>query len=242
MNELTDQDAVVNDSTSVAEVFESEVLKAVYELYEGLVALDQVRAAQYSKSESEIHKLIIVDYDLYERDQSAIALDHVIKFLMRVLPFDGSLSPIIKLRNALGDLNRGVTVPMLRPRRHSGSDPTGQIAVKGAAAVTMSRLMKTGLVRKEAAQRVADYLRRGGMLFGDRRSTEGWRTVAAWRDRAVKATKSKDHLLGEYYKYWSAEIIMPPTSAQEYERYRKGILETLLSITRCYNDIYKDSN
>jgi hypothetical protein len=227
--------------TSAAEVFESEVLKAVYELYEGLVALDQVRAAQYSKSESEIHKLIIVDYDLYERGQSAIALDYVIEFLMRVLPRDGSLSPIIKLRNALGDLNRGVTVPMLRPSGHSGSDPTGQMAVKSAAAVTMSRLMETGLDRTEAAQRVADYLRRGGMLLGNRRSREAWRTVAAWRHRAVKAT-TKDDLLGKFYKYWSAEIIMPPTGAQEYERYRKGILEILLSITRRYNDIYKDSN
>jgi hypothetical protein len=229
--------------TTAAEVFESEVLKALYELYEGLVALDQVRAAQsYSKSESEKLKLTIVDCDLYERYQSAIALDRVIEFLIRFLPFDGSLSPIIKLRNALGDLDRGVTVPMLRPRWHSGSDPTGQMAVKSAAAVTMSRLMETGLDRTQAAQRVADYLRRGGMLLGDRRSREAWRTVAAWRDRAVKATKSKDDLLGEFYKYWSAEIIMPPTGAQEYERYHKGILEILLSITRRYNDVCKDSN
>jgi hypothetical protein len=240
MNQSTDQDAAV--LTSVAEVFESEVLKAVYELYERLVALDQVRAAQYSKPESEKLKLIIVDYDLYERGQSAIALDCVIEFLIRILPQHGWLSPIIKLRNALGDLDRGVTVPMLRVRQHNGSDPTGRMAVKSAAAVTMSRLMETRLDRKEAAQRVAACLRRGGMLLGDRRSKQDWCTVAAWRDQAVKAAKSKDDRLGELYKFWSAEMIMPPTGAQEYERYRKGILEILLRITRCYNDVYKDSN
>jgi hypothetical protein len=239
---VTDQDAALTTLTSLAEVFESEVLKAAYELYERLVALDQVKAAQYSKSESEKLKLIIVDYNLYERQQSAIALDYVIEFLIRILPFDGSLSPIMKLRNALGDLDRGVTVPMLRAGRHNGSDPTGRMAVKSAAAVTMSRLMETGLDRMEAAQRVAAYLCRGGMLLGDRRSTENWRTVAAWRDQAVKATKSKDDPLGKLHTYWSETIIMPPTGAQEYERYRKDILEILLSITRRYNDVYKDSN
>jgi len=242
MNQQTDQDAALTTLTSVTEVFESEVLKALYELYERLVALDHVRVAQYSKPESEKLKLIIVDYDLYERDQSAIALDCVIEFLIRILPQDGSLSPIIKLRNALGDLDRGVTAQMFRAKRHNRSDPTGRIVVKSAATVTMSRLMETGLARMEAAQRVAACLRRGGMLLGDRRSKEDWRTVAAWRDQAVKATKSKDDRLGELHKFWSAEMIMPPTGAQEYERYRKDILEILLRITRCYNDVYKDSN
>jgi hypothetical protein len=241
MNQMTDQDAAVNTSY-VAEVFESEVLNALYELYQGLVALDQVRAAQYSKSESEKLKLIIVDYDQYERDQSVIALDHVIKYLISVLPFDGSLSPIIKLRNALLDLNRGVTAAMLRARWHNGSDPTGRMAVKSAAAVTMSRLMETGLVRMEAAQRVAACLRRGGMLLGDRRSREDWRAVAAWRGQAVKATKSKDDRLGKSYSLWAEEpFTPPPADPQEYERYRKRI-EILLNTTRRYNDVSKDSN
>jgi hypothetical protein len=242
MNQLTDQDAAVYISY-VAEVSKREVLTALYELYERLVALDQVRAAQYSKSESEIHKLIIVDYGQYERDQSADALDHVIDFLMRVLPFDGSLSQIIKLRNALGDLDRGVTVPMLQAAQHSASDPTGRIVVKSAAAAAMSRLRETELDRTEAAQRVAAYLRRGGMTLGDRRTREPWRAVAAWRDQAVKATKSKCDRFGQFYENWLATAFTPPPpNAQEYERYRKGILEILLSITRRYNDVHKDSN
>ena len=101
----------------------------------------------------------------------------------------------------------------------------------------MSRLMETGLDRMKAAQQVAAYLGRGDMPLGDRRSTEAWRTVAAWRNKGVKATKSKFDRFGKFYESFLKIIPPPPLDAREYERYRKDILETLLNTTLRLNAI-----
>jgi hypothetical protein len=214
----------------------SEVFKAFADLCESLVVLDQVAAAEFSKSQCE---KLGLGYGEYDRARASLALKYVIDFLMRVTSRDGLPTPLIKLWNALGDLDRGVVAPMLQVEQRSKSDPSGHMGLKIAAAATMSRLMETGLNRIEAARRVADCLNRGSMTFGDRRSKESWRTVAAWRDQAVKATKSKSENdpLGEIYEDWLVKVIMPPPPDMlEYERYREGILEILLRATQRYDD------
>jgi hypothetical protein len=217
-----------------------EDLKDVLELRERLLVLDQGRWAECSKSE---FKQLIVDYGRYEREGALLALKYVIEFFKRISSCGEFPLPIVKLRHALRDLDRGVTVPMLRTAQHNRSDSTVRMFVKSAAAATMSMLMQTGLDRMESAKLVATCLRQGGMHLGDRRSREPWRTVAAWRDRAVKATKSTYDRFGNFYEYWSSTVITPPPpDVQEYERYRKGILEMLLNATRQLNDVQKDSN
>lgn len=197
-----------------------EEFKAMADLLESLDALSQVAV------------------DSSEREKALFALDSVITFIMRVCKREGLPTPLIKLRNALTDLENGVVVPMLRVEERNSFDPIGRTLLKSAAAATMSLLMKTGCCREQAARQVAAQLRRGRMTFGDRRSREPWRTVADWRDQAVKATKSKseDSLLGwGYEEYLKQVIIPPPTDMREHERFRKGILETLLRATR-YDD------
>jgi hypothetical protein len=209
----------------------SEVGGAFADLCESLVVLDQVWAAEFSKSQCE---KLGFGYSEFDRARASLALKYVIDFLMRLTSRNGLPAPLIKLRNALGDLERGVVAPMLQVEQRSKSDPSGRMGLKMAAAATMSRLMETGLDRIEAARRVADYLSRGGMTFGDRRSKESWRTVAAWRDQAVKS-KSENDPLGEAYEDWLVKVIMPP-SPDMLERYREAILEILLSTTQRYDD------
>jgi hypothetical protein len=173
-----------------------------------------------------------------DRLKALFALDFVITFIMGVCPRDGLPTPLIKLRTALLDLEQGVAVPMLQAEQRNTSDPIGRTLLKGAAAATMSLLMKNGCRREEAARQVAAELRRGGMTFGDRRNREPWRTVADWRDQAVKAAKSKSEnsILALGYDGWLKKVIIPPpTDIREQERFRRGILKTLLSATR-YDD------
>jgi hypothetical protein len=227
----SDQDELtlpVEQFLDVAEVFE-----AVVDLCESLEILDQVTAAEFSKSQCE---KLGVGYAEYDRARAVLALKYVIEFIMRVWPRPGVPTPFIKLRSALGDLDRGVVVPMLQVEQRRKSDPSGRMGVKTAAAATMSRLMETGLDRKEAARRVVNHLRRGGMTFGDRRSEESWQTVAAWRDQAVKAAKNAKDPLGECYReYLNDNPQLANGREQEREQFRRDILEKLLYATR-YDD------
>jgi hypothetical protein len=210
-----------------------EAFKAVVDLCESLEILDQVTAAEFSKSQCE---KLGFGYGEYDRARAVLALKYVIEFITRVWPRPGVPTLFIKLQSALGDLDRGVVVPMLQVEQRRKSDPSGRMGVKVAAAATMSRLMEMGLDREEAARRVAKHLRRGGMTFGNRRSEEFWPTVAAWRDQAVKAAKNAKDPLGECYGEYLNDN-PPPANVREQEReqFRRDILETLFYATR-YDD------
>jgi hypothetical protein len=163
-----------------------------------------------------------------DRERAIIAIDIVIEFITRVVD-KRDLLPFIKLRSALADLDRGVAVPMLQTKQRTNSDPSGRTVLKSMAAATMSLLMQTGVPRKESAKQVATQLTNGGMTFGDRRNSEPWRSVAAWRDQAVKA--SWPYYIS--YRRWLTNQL--PTSEQEYQRFRTAILKRLLRMTR-YDD------
>jgi hypothetical protein len=142
--------------------------------------------------------------------------------------------PLLKLLSALRDLDRGVIVPMLQAKQRTNSDSSERKRLKDVAAATMSLLMETGVPRIEAAKQVATQLRRGGVTFGDpQRSSEPWRTVAAWRDQAVKSLKefkaSKDNSVALYGWWIRAQI---PVNEQQIERWRGGLLEWLLTVAR----------
>jgi hypothetical protein len=173
--------------------------------------------------------------DASDRSKAQAALDFVTTFITRLSKRDGLQTPLLKLSSALYDVDRGVVVPMLQAEQRTNSDPCGRTMLKGVAAATMSLLMKTGVPRIDAARQVANQLYRGGMTFGDRRTSEPWRSVAAWRDQAIKAIKSKsvDNVLAEAYEGWLTEVIVPPpVDQQEYEPFRRSILKTLLRTTR----------
>jgi hypothetical protein len=104
----------------------------------------------------------------------------------------------------------------------------------------MSRLMDTGamdagLTTKEAAaRRVAECLRRGRVRVGDRRTKESWRTVAAWRDQAIKS-RSKNGFLGKLYESWARHLPRLPSNVREYEQYREDVLGVLVIAVRHCN-------
>src|SRR6516165_10163764 len=129
---------------------------------------------------------------------------------------------------------------MLQAKQRTNSDSSERKRLKDVAAATMSLLMETGVSRIEAAKQVATQLRRGGVTFGDpQRNSEPWRTVAAWRDQAVKALKAfkasednfpEDNLAGPPYGLWIRAKI--PANEQQIERWRGDLLEWLLTAAR----------
>ena len=213
MNGLTDQE-------NLAGIIK-EIIHATMDLIEDLKALDQKTVKECP-----------------DRRRTIIALGIVIKFITRVRKRDALEAPLLRLQCALQDLDyRGIVAPMLQTEQRSNSDPLVRVLLKGSAAATMSLLMKTKVPRKEAARQVAIQLRRGGTTFGDRRGSESWRSVAAWRDQAVKATKSKSRnrpLVASAYERLLAKTIVP-ADKREYAQFRRDILEILFIATR-YDD------
>jgi hypothetical protein len=231
-------DAVSNYASS-----RSALIKELTDLQRALTGIrNEVLSAVEDLCEKlKILRDVVDEYrgDLSDRERAKCALGFVIEFLGQVCATSGVPAPLIKLQNALNDLDRGVVVPMFRTELGNKGDPSLHVRAKGAAAATMTLLMATGIKRKEAARQVSAQLRCAKMSFGDRRTSEDWQTVAAWRDHAVKAIKSKseDDLLGESYKGWLSDVIVPPpTNEREYGQFRKGILKILLDATTRYND------
>jgi len=168
-----------------------------------------------------------------DRVRAAAALAFVITFILRVDQRGGLLTPLIKLRNALYDLEQGVMSPMFKVNRSGGRDPDpiGRKMVKGAAAASMSLLMDVGLNRQEAAKRVAGVLQHAGMALGNR----SWRTVASWRDQAAKKAKSKnDNPFPGWHWYfkWTTAHQPPVAGELEREEFCKDLLASLESVVR----------
>jgi hypothetical protein len=110
---------------------------------------------------------------------------------------DNLTLPLAMLSAALADLDRGVVARMLEPKQSSGGRPVATNArdmVKGASAAVMSMLVSIGYSRIESAKSVKAELSRKGFSLGGRQELT-WRSVAAWRDQMVQATKGDAELL-----------------------------------------------
>jgi hypothetical protein len=195
-----------------------EVLKAVCDLRDRLVSLSQ-------------H-----DRKLSDRWWASMTLAEVLGFLERVYRHPDLSTPLVKLQDSLLDLERGVVAPMLQVERRSnldpiGRDPLGRVRVKAISAAIMSRLMQALTPKEAAARLVAQCLRRARVTVGDRRTKEPWRTVAAWRDQAIKS-KSENGLLGKLYEDWTKRLPPLPSKSREYERYREDLLGILAFAAR----------
>jgi hypothetical protein len=144
-------------------------------------------------------------------------LDLLVRHLGQIVIFDPtilneqsplSLPPILRAA-AKQMTHRDVVPPLfkLESRRSRRRDSSERERTKGAAAAAMSLIMDAGLGRKEAARRVAEELRRGGVKLGGRRQLDGG-TVASWRDQAKVAGRATSHRC-------SATVFPPPASAHK---------------------------
>jgi hypothetical protein len=144
------------------------------------------------------------------------ALNAVYEFVdvgLEVVDEPELMTPLSALAAALADLERGITPPLLKPRRVHGHprDPHGREMTKGAAAAAMSLLMDVGLGRVDAAKRVAKELQRLGVALEGDHHLLNWRTVASWRDQ-VRAAPARDYDFGASTTY---RIVMERMTAAE---------------------------
>ena len=153
------------------------------------------------------------------------ALQHIVTFLFHIR-VGATILPFVRLQEAIFDLEKGVTAPMLQAEKHSGADASGRVKVKATAAAIMSVLMEAGRSREEAATEVAMRLRREGAKVG-RLTTESWRTVAAWRDHATKAAKNQTAFLGRVYQQCVDDMLPLPQGEPEREQLCRAALEWL---------------
>jgi hypothetical protein len=153
------------------------------------------------------------------------ALEHIVTFLFHIR-VGAAILPFVRMQEALLDLEKGVTAPMLQAEKHSGADASGRVIVKATAAAIVSVLMEAGRSREEAATQVAMRLRRDGAKVG-RLTTESWRTVAAWRDQATKAAKNQTALFGHVYTDCVDNMLPLPQGEPEREQSCRAALEWL---------------
>ncbi len=132
----------------------------------------------------------------------------IIEFIRTVDP-DRPLDriPLSVLHLALGFLDHGIQMPMLKPMRGRGRRPD-ELMIKARSAVTMTRLMKPlgKLRRSDAGKKVAAVLRNLGYD-----ATQG--AVEDWRDKAISAPA--DDLLGQSYRAMLNETALDTETGTE---------------------------
>ena len=108
--------------------------------------------------------------------------------------------PLVRIYEALTDLNRGATGQLLKPAKPSksgkGRPPKAFHAttIEGQAAAVMDLKMEAGVERVRAAREVARILQTHapGLKIGDVRTAEPWKTIAAWRDAVTGSADPSD--------------------------------------------------
>jgi hypothetical protein len=181
------------------------------------------------------------------RRASMFAIDAVIAFLVRIYKQRAPTEALLDVSSALLELERGVTPPLFRlePTRSRPPDSIDRVMTKGIAAAAMSTMMKAGLEREEAARRVADELRRGGVKLGGRRHLDGG-TVASWRDQA-KAAKGRTDVAMVYRLCMEGRGLLGPMAppimyvkldAEQRQYYSRGVLRQL---SKSLRDLYPNS-
>ena len=133
-----------------------------------------------------------------DRNTTLRALNTVIDFIDMldscVCGNDGEPAtlPLKRLFQALVDLNRGATGQLLKPGK-SGKGavpkPFHALHIEGQAAAVMELKMRAEVPREQAARLVVRLLQQHapGLRLGDVRTSEPWKTVAAWRDAVTGA-------------------------------------------------------
>jgi hypothetical protein len=171
------------------------------------------------------------------RRTAMYAISAVIEFLVRIDKKRASIAALGDLRSALLDLDRGVP-PEIFELEGKGSRPpdsTDRVMMKGIAAAAMSAMIDAGLSRADAAQRVANELRRCGIKLGGSRHLNGG-IVASWRDQ-TRAAKDGSDLANVYRLCMEGGRLLGPMSppihpslkldAQQREHYCRGVLRRL---------------
>jgi hypothetical protein len=180
------------------------------------------------------------------RRAAMYAVHAVVAFLVRINKKRAPTAALNDVSSALFDLERGAK-PSLFEAELPGSRPPDSIdrvQMKGIAAAAMSAMMKAGLSREDAAQRVANELRRAGVDLGGRRHLDGG-TVASWRDQA-RAAKDGNEISMVYRLCMDGGRLQGPMSPpitwdfdeQQCEHYCRGVL---LQLSKSLTELFPDS-
>ena len=119
------------------------------------------------------------------------ALGAVIDFLMAQPNWCAADSALLlKLGEALADLERGHTTSLLSNKRsHRPAIPINIRRYQAQAAAHMEQLMRRGLSPEEAARKVLREMPRNSSLFGQKENAS-WKTVARWRDEITASPRN----------------------------------------------------
>jgi hypothetical protein len=137
----------------------------------------------------------------YDGRRAAIAqLNAVVNFLCQAVP-NCPIDPLIRLSNALQDIERGSEPPMLKPQPVKGRPPddVDWVGVKIISATIMDQLHEYAeMSRPEAAKAVAKKFAELGLSTFRGRNISAT-AITKWRDEAKTAAGNSK--LGRFYKH-----------------------------------------